>query len=150
MPCTELRSVLQISDDKINCFNNSTVANEVGKRFAFNNTSNKSICRVRIDDCLITGPRKKCDFLFKVVELGKYYLVELKVVKINEGVEQIISTFDIINEKIGAPPEAYSGIIVSSSVPRAADLKFRKLLEKYYREKKLMIKKTQFRHIEKI
>lgn len=150
MPCTELRRDLQVPKDKIDCFDNSTVAKEGGKRFAFQNTDNKSVCRVRIDNCLITGSEKRCDFLFKVVELGKYYLVELKGVKIDEGVEQIINTFDIVNKRINTSPHNFSGIIVSSGVPKAAHQKFRKLQEKHYREKKLMIRKTHFQHIEKI
>jgi hypothetical protein len=150
MPCTELRTVLDATEDKTECFDNSTVAKEGGKKFSFNNTSNKSICRVKVDNCLITGQQRRCDYLFKVVELSKYYLVELKGVNIDEGVEQIISTFEFVNKKIKASSEAYSGIIVSSSVPNAAQQKFRRLQEKHYREKKLMIRKTHFQHIERI
>ena len=149
MSCIELLIVLE-AESKDNCFDNSPVAKEGGKRFAFYNSSNKTICRVRVDNCLITDQQKKCDFLFKIFEPGKYYLVELKGVNISEGVQQIINTFDIVNRKINTVPENYLGIIVSSSVPSAAQQKFRKLQEKCYRDKKLLIKKTHFQHIERI
>ena len=149
MSCIELKLILE-AKDKDDCFDNSSVAKEGGKRFAFNNISNKIICRVKVDNCLITDQQRKCDFLFKIFETGKYYLVELKGINIQQGVQQIINTFNIVNEKIKAIPQDYSGIIVSSSVPLAAQQKFRKLQEKCYREKKLLIRKTHFQHIERI
>lgn len=150
MSCIEFKEILKAEEKDDKCFDNSPVAKEGGKRFAFNNTTNKTICRVKIDNCLITDQQKKCDFLFKVIESGKYYLIELKGVNIDEGVEQIVSTFDTVNRKIKAIPQDYAGIIVSSSVPSSAQQKFRKLQEKCYREKKLLIRKTHFQHTEKI
>ena len=149
MSCLDLRNKLQAEDRK-DCFDASPVAKEGGKRFAFANAGKKTICRVKVDNCLIKDTQKKCDFLFKVLELEKYYLVELKGVNIDDGVKQIISTYKAVNEKIKAAPQSYSGIIVSSSIPSSAHQRFRKLQEKCYRDTKLMIKKTHIEHIERI
>jgi hypothetical protein len=149
MPCVELKKTLQ-AENKNDCFDNSHVAKEHGKRFSFNNTTNKSICRVRIDNCFITGLEKRCDFFFKIETPVKYYLVELKGVKVDEGIKQIISTYENVNSKIKALPQDYTGVIVSSSVPKATDQRFRKLQDKCLREKKLKIRKTHLQHIEPI
>ena len=93
MPCSGLKKTLQ-AENKNECFDNSHVAKEHGKRFSFNNKTNKSICRVKVDNCLITGSEKKCDFFFKIEKPIKYYLVELKGVKVDDGIEQIISTYE--------------------------------------------------------
>lgn len=65
------------------------------------------------------------------------------------AVEQIISTYDIIESKIRTSPLNYLGIIVSSAVPKAANQKFKNLQDKIYRDKKVMIKKKQV-HYEEI
>jgi hypothetical protein len=149
MSCFELRSTLE-ADGKNDCFDNSPVAKEGGKRFAFANTSRKTICRVRVDNCLIADNQKKCDFLFKVLEVEKYYLVELKGVNVEDGIQQIISTYNIVNRKIKASPDNFNGIIVSSSIPASAHQRFRKLQEKCYRDTKILIKKKHIEHIEPI
>jgi hypothetical protein len=54
-----------------------------------------------------------------------------------------VSTFDLINLKIKAAAQSYTGIIVSSAVPKAANQKFKNLQDKVYRDKKLLIKRKQ-------
>jgi hypothetical protein len=149
MCCAELKMLLE-ANDKDDCFDHSHAAHEGGKRFVFTNTGDKIICRVRVDDCLITGHEKRCDFLFKICELEKYYLVEFKGVKVEDGVGQIINTYTIVNKKIKTLPQNYSGIIVSSSVPAATQQRFRQLQEKCYREKGFRIRKTHWQHEEPI
>jgi hypothetical protein len=148
MSCVDLQKVLNIPG-KDDCFSKSSSAKEKGKKFIFQNLLNKSICRVKIDDCLITNPElKKCDFLFKVLENNKYYLVELKGVAVIDAVAQILSTYHIINIKIQTKPENYKGIVVSSSVPSATEQRFRRLQDKCYRENRLAITKTHVLHSE--
>lgn len=127
---------------KAACFDDSTVAKEKGKEFRLHNKSKKTVCRVRIDDCLIKDKRsKRCDYLFKICETEHYFLVELKGGEVDEAIKQIISTFDFINKKLKLAPEHFEGVVVSSSIPRAAEQKFRALKEKCFREKKLRIQK---------
>lgn len=149
MCCAELKVVLAAADDAI-CFDHSHAAHEGGKRFVFVHAGDKSICRVKVDGCLITGSEKRCDYLFKVCEAERYYLVEFKGVRIEDGVEQIVNTYTIINKKIRTAPKHYSGIIVSSSVPSATQQRFRKLQEDCYRKLKLKIRKTHRQHEERI
>ena len=150
MCCSELQKQLE-APTKTDCFSPSSGAKENGKKFNFDNRSHKTICRVRVDGCLITSQEvKKCDFLFKVCEDDRYYLVELKGGAVDEAVLQIISTFDIVNAKVKTLPEKYAGVIVSSSVPAGTEQKFRRLQEKVYREKHLRIKKTHFQHTEPV
>lgn len=148
MSCIELQKILEASD-KENCFSIASSARESGKRFAFDNRNNKTICRVKIDDCLITSKQiKKCDFLFRVFENNKYYLVELKGIAVMDAVVQIINTFEIVNIKIKANPENYKGIIVSSAVPSATEQRFRRIQDKYYKENRIRISKTHMWHKE--
>jgi hypothetical protein len=150
MSCIELQKLLE-EPDKDDCFSRSSSAKENGKKFIFENKSNKTICRVRVDDCLITSKEvKKCDFLFKVNENNKYYLIELKGIAVIDAVAQIINTFEIVNIKVRTMPENYKGISVSSSVPSATEQKFRMLQDKCYREKHLRITKTHIQHTERV
>lgn len=127
---------------KADCFSDSTVAKEKGKEFRLENKSKRTVCQVRVDGCLIDDKRtKRCDFLFKVCETEIHYLVELKGADVNKAVEQIVHTFEFINKKLKLPPKHFEGIIVSSSIPRAAEQKFRTLKEKCFKEKKLRIQK---------
>ena len=147
MACENLRIVL---DGNEKCFSNTNNAREMGKRFSLRNPQQKEICRVHIDDCLITDKTiKKCDFLFGI-DNSRYYLIELKGVDINTAIEQIVNTYEIVNSKIKAPVSNYKGIVISSEVPSQAHQKFRNLAEKLYRDKKLMITRSQNQHEELI
>lgn len=149
MPCVGLKTILE-AENKNDCFDNSPVAKEHGKKFSFKNTTNKTICRVKVDNCLITGVEKRCDFFFKIETPAKYYLVELKGVNIDDGIKQIISTYETVNSKIKTMPQNYTGFIVSSSIPNATQQRFRRLQDKCLREKKLKIRKTHVQHVEPI
>ena len=141
MACENLRNLL---NGDAACFSNSISAIENGKKFIFKNPNRKTICKVHVDNCLITDQTiKKCDFLFSIQEDNKYYLVELKGKAIDVAIEQIVSTFDIVNLKIKATAQNYTGIIVSSAVPKAANQKFKNFQDKIYRDKKLLIKRKQ-------
>jgi hypothetical protein len=74
----------------------------------------------------------------------------LKDTDVETATEQIIQTYEILNAKLKAEPDKFTGIIVSSSVPAATEQRFRRLQEKALRDKKLRIKKTHNLHIEKI
>jgi hypothetical protein len=107
------------------------------------------VCRVQVDKCLITSlATQKCDFLFKACGPDRYFLVELKGSKIMDAVRQIVRTYDIVSPKIKKSPRQYKGVIVSSSVPVATQQGFRRLQDKYLREKQLLITKTHVQHTE--
>jgi hypothetical protein len=150
MSCEKLKQTLEIAPDN-KCFATASSAKEGGKKFSFLNNSNKSICHVHIDNCLITDKTiKKCDYFFSVKEDHSYYLVEFKGIAVDEAIQQIISTYEIINEKIKSDAQNFKGIIISSSVPSATEQRFRKLQERCFKEKRLKIIKTHIQHREKI
>lgn len=148
MPCKDILSKLGGDTD---CYSNESSAHENGKKFTLNNVSKKTICKIRVDNCLIKDKNiRKCDFFFSVNEDRKFYLVELKGQSIIDAVEQIKSTFTIINAKIREDSKNYTGVVVSSAVPKAADQKFKTLQQKIYKNHKLMIKRKQIHYIENI
>jgi hypothetical protein len=150
MSCSELLVLLDALDKK-DCFSQSTSAQERGKKFSFNNPDRKSICRVKVDACLITNLEiRKCDFLFRVQENNKYFLIELKGMDVEHAVQQIINTYEIVNGRINTTPQNYKGVIVSSRVPAATEQKFRQLQDKCLREKRFKITKTHNSHTERI
>jgi hypothetical protein len=148
MTCNDLRDIL---NGDANCFSIASSATENGKKFRFNNPSNKTICRVHVDNCLIKDQTiRKCDFLFNIVEDSKYYLIELKGTSIDIALKQIVSTFEVVNGKIKVDPSDYTGIVVSSAVPKAANQKFKNLQDRIYRDKKLLIKRKQNQYEEQL
>ena len=150
MSCEKLKQTLEVTSDN-GCFATATSAKEGGKKFSFYNRSNKSICRVHIDDCLITDKTiKKCDYFFSVKEDESYFLVEFKGIAVDEAIQQILSTYEIVNEKIKSDAQNFKGVIVSSSVPSATEQRFRKLQERCFKEKRLKIIKTHIKHTEKV
>ena len=155
MCCESLKEALD-AKSKANCFSQSTVAEEKGKKFSFNNSVRKGICRVKVDNCLIENKNiPKCDYLFKVCEAeeknSKYYFVELKGVNVDHAVTQIIKTFEMVRSKLKqSPPENYKGYVISSAVPSATEQKFRKLQDKCLKEHKLSITKRSNQWVEKI
>ena len=126
MPCKDIYAIL---GGDMDCYSNSSVAFENGKKFVINNRSKKSICKIHINNCLINDNNiRKCDFFFAIKEDQKFYLVELKGQSLDDAVEQIKSTFDILNSKIKKSAKDFIGVIVSSAVPKAADQKFKAIL----------------------
>lgn len=147
MACENLKKLL--GGDAV-CFSSSISAIENGKKIIFNNPGHKTVCKVHVDNCLVVNQTvKKCDFLFDIQEGKRYYLVELKGKAIDIAIQQIVSTFDLVNIKIKTAPQNYTGIIVSSAVPKAANQKFKNLQDKVYRDKKLLIKRKQ-NHFEEL
>lgn len=127
--------------DKKDCFSNRTVAKEKGRKFSIKNKSKKTVCKVRVDSCLLTEPnKKKCDFLFKVCETERYFLVELKGTDVNYAVEQIESTFATLNSKLNVPPEQFEAVVVSSAFPRGANKRFQQLRKQCWDKRRLRLR----------
>src|SRR5205814_206729 len=87
----------------------------------------------------------KCDYIFKVCETNEIILVELKGADIDTAVTQIIATYRKLLSKINNNNHTYKGYIVSSSVPSAAEQKFRKIKEKCKKDLNLNIDKRHFK-----
>ena len=140
MCCKELISLLE-AEDKNECFSNSTVAKEHNKEFRIKRSKKQSVCKVQIDDCLMTSEAtKKCDYFFRICETGENLLVELKGTDVTRAVNQIVETFKMLNSKLKQPPQDYCGYIVSRAVPKA-ELQFRKAKEKAFKDHGVLIKK---------
>lgn len=145
--CKNLAKDLE-AENHSDCFSAKTVAAEEGKVFRIANKSKKAICRVRIDGCLIKSKStKKCDFLFKVCESERYLLVELKGSNVEDGFAQLISTFRHLKDKLGVEPGHVEGFIVSTRVPRAANLKVRRSKEQTLKKYQLRVQVTSRKHL---
>jgi hypothetical protein len=127
---------------KERCFEHATAAKENGKEISIRKPARLTVCRVKIDDCLITSQdSNKCDYFFRVCETEVNILVELKGLKILRAVDQIVQTFLVLNKHLKQEPKAFKGYIISSSVPSAAEQNFRKAQEKVLKEHGLLIRK---------
>ena len=136
---------------KDECFSNSTVAQEKGKEFRIIKNQNQRVCKVQVDGCLINDNNiNKCDFMFYICDTEKLLLIELKGTDIEHAVSQLIQTKGFFKQKLNNSDSNYDGIIVSSSVPRSAERRFRNIQEKTYKQHKLMIKKGHRKYVEKI
>jgi hypothetical protein len=118
------------------CYANSHSVAENGKRFELLKDRNRaiSICKIKIDGCLITGASARCDYLFYVDPPGSFHFVELKGGDISHAFDQIKSTVIFIKGKGMNDKKRIFGHIVSSGVPRAANEKFKKLKEIFKRD----------------
>jgi hypothetical protein len=107
---------------------------EKGKVFRISNPTQKPVFQVRVDNCLITGNRERCDFLFEVNGAGNactdVVFVELKGRDIKKALSQLESTIKITNGRYrNITPLCY---VVASSVPASnpavtqAMIKFRR------------------------
>lgn len=140
MCCKELIKELGVP---VECVSNSHVASENGKRLELQLTKGARACKVKVDGCVIKSQSiQKCDFLFKICQTNKFYFVELKGGDVMEAVHQIISTIQELEKKSKLKITNYEGIIVSTSVPRATESRFRKLQEKAIKEHGLKIIKA--------
>ncbi|HEX8531886.1 MAG TPA: hypothetical protein VF646_17755 [Cytophagales bacterium] len=127
---------------KEHCFAHSTAAKELGKEITILKPAHLTVCRVRIDDCLITsGDSAKCDYFFRVCETKVNILVEFKGKDVLHAVDQIVKTFLILNKQLKQEPNALEGYIISSSVPSTAEQRFRKAQEKVLKEHGFFIHK---------
>jgi len=143
MCCKELKEIF--GESRSHCITTSSVAKENNREFRIKSQSGSVICKIKIDDCLIDDMNKlKCDYLFKVCNINKFVLVELKGTDIIHAVNQIIATLDYLKQFLNfANVEAF---IISSAVPSAAEQRFRNLKESIYRKRGLKISKIHFKH----
>ncbi len=110
---------------------------EKGKTFRLNNPNRRTILQVKVDGCLITGERERCDYLFEVPldpppPSHRVCYVELKGKNVEKAMSQIISTIEYTKQQYANfKKEAY---IISSRVPTASpstqDMSIK--LKKYY------------------
>lgn len=156
MCCDKLKILL--SGIKEECISNSTVAQENGKKITFKSYKAEQICKLKVDDChLPSGMHKKCDYLFYTCSSNEIHLVELKGTDVETACLQIAKTYDIISndihsrkndigDKVCIKTINFKGYLISSSVPNATEIKFRKMQDKIKKEKGFLIKKYHKQH----
>jgi hypothetical protein len=154
MCCEELKKILGGNDE---CYSISTVASEKGREFRLNLTAGKSACKVHVDGCLIAdNTTTKCDYILQVCPENELFLVELKGTDVDHAVEQILTTHTLLKQKIkeynarkktekNIEISDITGHIISSSIPRAAEQKFKNLKERALKNNKLNIVKHSFK-----
>lgn len=86
---------------KCNTFNSNNIitVEENSRKFRINNDNSLYINKVKVDGCYQTNG-KKCDYLFEIMSpssknvLSQIYYVELKGCKLDDALEQLISTIN--------------------------------------------------------
>ena len=98
--------------------NKIVTAEENGKKLTIRNPKRKRINRVTVDNCLIKGDKKRCDYLFEINEpMDKIFYLELKGKNIKKAYEQLVSTVDFCKKRHGEiHKQCY---IISSRVPQS-------------------------------
>ena len=140
----------KLGSDLHECFSNSTSVKEKGKEFRIENISSDDICKLQIDDCFIKSKEEiKCDYLFYFCKTEEIFLVELKGTDIEHALKQVIATFKKINNYLKFSSKKYTGFIVSSSVPKATEQRFRKAQENILKQEGLLIKKVHLKSVVK-
>ncbi len=143
MCCQALKDSLP--PGKQDCVTQSHVAKEKGKEFRIESRIGSVVCRIHVDGCLIDRMDvNKCDYIMKVCDTGRLYLVELKGTDVFHAIRQILSTISLLHGFLQNQP--YEGVIVSSAVP-GADRNFRKEQERLRRDRSLVVTKHSFKGI---
>lgn len=126
-------------------YSSKTSVSEKGKTFRIEfaaeiDREKEKICCIKVDKGIIHDTlTKKCDFLFYHGKIADYHFVELKGQDIAQAVEQIKVTVTFVRNKLAEKEvkltkKAIYGYIVSSSLPKEANQKFRKLKEQFVKE----------------
>ncbi len=158
MPAKKEKSLCEEIDKQFSakgsCFEkskNSIIStSEKGKTFKISNQSKHNIYKIRVDRCLIEDKKViKCDNLFIDCDDETGHFVELKGTDIEHAYKQLTSTIKWWREKVKHPQkEKTYAYMVSSSIPAAAEQKFRALKEQFKRDiGKDLIKKNQLLEI---
>ncbi len=116
------------------CDNRKVIVVQQKRKYTLNNTSEKYVCTVKVDGCLITEGAR-CDYLIINCDESVAYYVELKGKDFLYAIEQITRSIELLSDKINGCK--INARIVLTRVP-APDLKnypkilrFEKLLRGY-------------------
>ncbi|WKC40636.1 hypothetical protein [Shewanella algae] len=92
------------------------VLSENGMQYKANNVKRKNVICYDVDGVMIASENKKCDKALGVPDDRALFLVELKGCDLKKASEQIFSTIQALDEKIGE--FKVFGRIVCSRVPK--------------------------------
>ena len=76
------------------------VVKENKRKFVGQNSKNHLLSLLQVDECLIKGDKIKCDFLLLNCEIKTAYFIELKGLNFLHGIEQLISSINILSSRI--------------------------------------------------
>ncbi|MFM2375493.1 MAG: hypothetical protein RLZZ165_590 [Bacteroidota bacterium] len=127
--CSDLRKAVFPGADAC-CFSDGTVVEENKRKFTvrWERKGKRSICRIKVDGCLVTDPtQKKCDYVFLICPEQEFLFVELKGTDIKRGMEQLRATIEFFRSKSSTPipQEKILGYVVSSAVPSSSNQEVR-------------------------
>jgi hypothetical protein len=144
MCCKEFKKEWGIKSH--DCFSAETTAKENNKTLRIERKRGKGsakVCKIHVDDCLISDPEtKKCDYAFRICETGEMLFVELKGVDVFTSVDQIRRTIGLFREKVAVPNGKITGFVVSGSMPKKSNTKFRDLQRAFLKEFKGDLKRS--------
>lgn len=94
------------------------VVEENGRKFTIQNPLRNLVVEVRVDGCLISDKRERCDFLFEIgQDCHCVIYLELKGSDIEKAYNQLIATIGYTKEKYKTSKKVCH--IVASRVPKA-------------------------------
>lgn len=123
-------------------------AQENGRKYILHNPSKQRVCKVRVDDCVITSQDQcKCDYLFIVCSpkqvddencqsSEQLYFIELKGKDLIHAVEQLTQTIEYFKPPINQA-HVFGRVVLSKSPPiksienDAKVVRLKKRLRKY-------------------
>ncbi|MGV3743210.1 MAG: hypothetical protein ACO1NO_12970 [Burkholderiaceae bacterium] len=86
-----------------------------GRQFRLENTKRTKVSKIQIDDCVVKGNQKKCDWLLEADAFNLAIYVELKGKKIDDAILQLESTLHLFNARHSGKTKKC--LVVSSRVP---------------------------------
>jgi hypothetical protein len=153
--CSDFREAV-FPDAEDCCFSVGTVAKENKSKFTvrWERKGELSICRIKVDGCLITDPtQKKCDYVFLICPEQEFLFVELKGTEIKHGIQQLLATIEFFRSKSSTPipQEKILGYVVSSSVPSSSNQEVREAQIRFKQStgRGLVVKNRQCEHVVK-
>lgn len=123
--------------DCTDCTSGKQITVQENKRkHILKNPSCKPVCKVRVDDCVISSVgQRKCDYLLIACQSDAWYFVELKGKDLLGAVEQLTQTLEHFQAQI--PGKVFARTVLTKvNVPKTIEtdariIKLRKLLNKY-------------------
>ncbi len=125
------------------------VLSEEKSKITFVNNKRKKVRKVKIDDCVIKGNEKRCDFLIIRKPKEEIY-VELKGNNVDYAIEQIKNTIKIISRRNNNAVNSLDKIcfIISTRCPLiSAQIQELKISFKRNYKSQLIIKNSPFEYI---
>lgn len=123
MGCERARQVLGSEDKQLlNCFISTSSVTEQGTTFSIDNPTDKELCCLQVDGCLINDDDSKCDYLFIHQPPTTYSFVELKSKSdVSHAFDQVKRSVEILSKKLKMEKSEIHAFVVTKLTPVGAN-----------------------------